>query len=494
MPSVLRMWSNTEVRSGSRSNNLLSNKEKIEWYLIAAISAVVGTLLFYLFTLSDGLSGGMDSYNHYLIARYSVAHPELFLHYWGKPVYNLIASPFTQVGLAGSVVLNILSLVGSSILVYLTAKQLQIRYAFMAFLFCLFSPIFLDNTISSLTEPLNALLLMSVVYLLSINRYKAAAVITGFLPYARSEGFILAGIIGLFLLIILKDWKLILLLLIGSLFFDILGWIIESKPLWIITENPYLKFELSGENVCGSGSILNYVRWGHVTFGAAVCLLIAASFYFSYRLLSKHGLNMLSALLPATFISYFGIHSVIWAAGMMGSCGYIRVMVVIAPIAAILSAFALDQLTKRTPKVFNSILLTVLCTIAVIEPIKYYNYKYPISISDEQELYVELNEWLQNSEYKERTLVYMYPYLSMIADIDPWDRSEHEELWASSLPFYKKGDILVWDGHFGPNEAGIPLEQLKSDPNYKLIQEFKPSNRVETLNGFAFEIYVFEKL
>lgn len=494
MPSDLRMWSNTVVRSGSRSNSLLFKNEKIEWYLIAAISAAVALFLFYLFTVSEGLSGGMDSYNHYLISRYSFDHPELFLHYWGKPVYNIVAAPFTQFGIKGSVILNILSLIGSAILVYLSARELKIRLAFMAFVFVLFSPIFLDNTISSLTEPLNALLLALVIFLLSLKKHQAAALLTGFLPYARSEGFILAAVIGLYLLIQLKDWKIILYLLIGSLFFDVLGWIIESKPFWVITENPYLKFELSGENVCGSGSLFNYVRWGHVTFGAVSCLLIAASFYFSFKKYRTEKIGILSILLPALFISYFGIHSLIWALGMMGSCGYIRVMVVIVPITAILSAFALQQLIiLLRPKIHN-ILLIFICLTAVIEPVKYYKYKYPIAVSDEQRLYIELNHWLQDTKYKDRTLVYMYPYLSMIANIDPWDRLQHEELWASSLPFYKKGDIILWDGHFGPNEADIPLNQLQNDPNYRFIKAFKPSQHLETLNGFAFEIYVFEKL
>lgn len=488
------MWNNTVVRSGSRSSDLLFKNRKIEWYAVIAISALVALALFYLFSLSDGLSGGMDSYNHYLIARYSPAHPELFLHYWGKPVYNIIASPFTQFGISGSVILNILCLIGSAILVYKTANTLGLKNPFIAFILCLLSPIFLDNTVSSLTEPLNAFLLVWVIYLLTRKKLITAAVITGFLPYARSEGFILAAVIGFYLIFILKDRRSIIYLLLGSVFFNFLGWMIEGEPFWVITQNPYLKFQLSGDNVCGSGPFIHYIRWGHVTFGFAACLLIAVSFFYSAKDLIKRKLEILSFLFPAIFISYFGIHSLIWGLGMMGSCGYIRVMVVIAPIAALMAAYGFEQLKSKLNSTISSMLSIGLILIAIAEPIKYYNYKYPIGISEEQELYEEFNKWYQESEYLERTKVYMYPYFSMIADIDPWDRAQHDELWSSSLPFYKKGDLIIWDGHFGPNEAGIPLSQLQDDPQYKFIKAFKPQKEIKTLNNYSFEIYVFEKL
>lgn len=461
--------------------------------IISTLSIAVSIAIWLLFRASNSLEGGMDSYNHYLIAKYSFKHPDLLLHYWGKPVYNAIAAPFTQLGIGGSVALNILCLTGSAFLSYKAAQNFGIKSALLAFVFCLFSPIFLDNTISSLTEPLNALLLSWCIYLISGKKWLGAAIIAGFLPYARSEGFIIAGIIGVYLLFFEKNRKAFFALLLGSLVFNVLGWIIEGKALWIITENPYLKFELSGENVCGSGSLFNYIRWGHVTFGLLVCVLLLIALIKASLHHRKNKVDVPNSLIPTLFLSYFGIHSVIWAMGMMGSCGYIRVMVVIAPLAAILAAMAFDSIAAKIKLKWKNLLLLLLVLNSIYAPIRYYRYKYPLQLSQEQKLYVELNNWLQQSEYKHRTLAYMYPYLSVIADIDPWDRKQHEELWMSSVPLYKKGDLLIWDGHFGPNEAAIPLDYLLSHQDYTLIKHFIPLHSFKTLNNYNFEIYVFEK-
>ena len=99
--------------------------------------------------------------------------------------------------------------------------------------------------------------------------------ISGFLPYARTEGFVILAVILFFILFVKRDFKAFGFVLIGSLFFNTLGWIIEGKPFWIITENPYIKFQLSGENVCGSGSFFHYFRWGHATFGMLTMVLMA---------------------------------------------------------------------------------------------------------------------------------------------------------------------------------------------------------------------------
>ena len=473
---------------------MLIGQQKIQHRFLILLATATAVLLYILFLKSPGLEGGMDSYSHYLIARYSFTHPELLLHYWGKPVYNMIAAPFTQFGLKGSVLLNIISLLASAFLVFKSAKNLQIKHAYLAFVFCLFSPIFLDNTISSLTEPLNALLLSLCIFYFSKNNFLIGSLIAGFLPYARSEGFVIAAIIALYLIVIAKNYKAIGFLIIGSITFNIIGWIIEGKPFWIITENPYLKFELSGENVCGSGSFFNYLRWGHITFGFVICLLLLVDYYFNIRNNLKKQFNLSNTLIPSIFLAYFGIHSLIWGLGMMGSCGYVRVMVVIAPLAAIMAAKAADQLLLRIPEKWRWVLIFALIGNSIYTPIKYYSYKYPLQISQEQELYTELYQWYKKQDYENRTKVYMYPYFSILADIDPWNRNEHEELWFTSLDYYKKGDIIIWDGHFGPNEAGIPLDYLLEHQDYKLIHHLEPNSLVKTLNEHKFEIYVFEKL
>ena len=42
-----------------------------------------------------------DGVNHYQHARYAWQHAEVALSQWGKPVFSLLASPFSMLGLTG---------------------------------------------------------------------------------------------------------------------------------------------------------------------------------------------------------------------------------------------------------------------------------------------------------------------------------------------------------------------------------------------------------
>ncbi|MGB1039008.1 MAG: hypothetical protein ACPGYY_10210 [Bacteroidia bacterium] len=478
--------------------------QKFESYLLASLALGVASFLLFLHYISPGLEGGMDSYNHFLIAKNTWSHPKLFLDQWGKPLYNILASPFAQFGLTGMVVLNVISLILCAVLSYRITKLLRLRFAFIAFILTLFSPIFLDNTISSLTEPLCALMVLLSVYLIIDKKIALGTIVAGLLPYARSEGFIVMAIVGLYLIVVLNDYKKLIFLLAGSLIFNTLGWIIEGEPFWLITQNPYINFELSGRNVCGSGGLLSYVRQGHYTFGLITSGLLALStiaYAANWAKSRKPFYRTEIALLLSIFILYFLAHSFIWWQGMMGSCGYVRVMVVIAPIASIACVYAinvlLNILRKHLPiiaKPIQTILILIVCINAVYVPYRYYAYKYPLAISEEQAEYTKLADWYKTSEYQDRTKIYLYPYFSIIGDIDPYSQTEHLDLWASTMQYTKKGDIIIWDSHFGPNESGIPLSQLENDENWVKIHSILPEKDIITLNDAVFKIHVFEKI
>jgi hypothetical protein len=473
-------------------------------FILGIFTFIVVAFLIWLSSVSSGIEGGMDSYNHYLIAKHSWQNPHLFLNYWGKPVYNVIASPFAQFGLNGMIFLNLLSLVFSAWLMYKVAIKLGWKkYAFLAYVLTLLSPIFLDNTISSLTEPLCALLVSLTIYFIADQKINAAALMAGLLPHVRSEGFIILFAVFVYMIFSKQKLKSFLYLGIGSLIFNTLGWIITKEPLWIITQNPYINFEMSGNNICGSGGLFHYVWTAHYTFGIIVSALLALGTILYLRNLIKHRgkKDLIVGLVIACFALYFASHSFIWYKGMMGSCGYIRVMAVIAPLGSLIAVYFLhnffNYLKDRHGKIgkYLSVGIVVLVIAHVIYvPFRYYSYKYPLTITAEQEQFEILNDWYQKQGFEDRTKLYLYPYFSIIADIDPYNQDEHLELWKSSLQWSKKGDILIWDGHFGPNESGLPLDTLKQNPDWTQIHSVVPQTPFKTLNNHDFEIHVFEKI
>ena len=340
------------------------------------------------------------------------------------------------------------------------------------------------------------------LFLLVNKRYSLAALLAGFLPFARSEGFIILGVILVFLLL-KKEFRSISYILIGSTFFNTLGWIIEGEPFWIITKNPYISFALSGVNVCGSGGFSHFLYAGHYTFGQVTCiLLVVATLFLAWDILKdgiKQHLELLLVL--AVFISYFLAHVLIWWLGKMGSCGYVRVMTVIAPMAAILVSSALQKLVHLRPiqqlknlKLYTNLFLLFLVINTIYVPYRYYAYKYPLAISAEQEQYVKVADWYEKKGLKNRTKIILYPYFSIIANIDPYDKNQLLEFWESSFQYSKKGDILFWDSHFGPNECNTPLARLEDDPQWKKIHSVIPRYKISTVNDVPFEIHVFEKI
>jgi len=475
----------------------------LEIPLLVVLTVAIFSFISYLAIISNGIEGGMDSYNHYLIARYSWSYPSLFLDQWGKPIYNILASPFAQFGMYGTILLNGLSLLGCSILAYRIVKKINIKYAWLAYVLTITSPIFLDNIISSLTEPLCAFLVTLTIYLYSSQKYISAAVIASFLPFARSEGFIILFAVTFFLIFVDKQYKSVPYIFVGSMLFNLLGWAIEGEPFWIITSNPYINFELSGRNVCGSGGIGHYYYSRHYTFGLLASALAALSAaIYGIKLFTKERKKDLAiGLILMSFVLYFGSHVMIWWLGKMGSCGYVRVMVVIAPLAAILIVYTVHQifhyvnkLLQGKSKVMRNLGLAFIVLNSIYTPYRYYAYKYPLQVSAEQSEYQKLAQWYKSQDFQDRRKIYLYPYFSIIADINPYNKKEHLDFWASSLEYAQDGDILMWDGHFGPHESGTPLKTLENDSTWKKIHSIIPSEPILTLNDKEFEIHVFEKI
>ena len=71
------------------------NKRDIIAYVSIGIYLIIGIVIAFLL---DGTGDAGDSLLHYHYARYAFEHPYLFFHHWGKPMFILIAAPFSQFG------------------------------------------------------------------------------------------------------------------------------------------------------------------------------------------------------------------------------------------------------------------------------------------------------------------------------------------------------------------------------------------------------------
>lgn len=462
------------------------------------VSAVVAVFVFWLAMISPGVEGGMDSYNHYLIAKWSWKYPELLLDQWGKPLYTIMASPFAQLGMIGLTVFNISLLIATAWVTWACARKLHIPNSWIAFIIAITSPIFLINTVSGLTEPLSAFLLVITIALLIDERFVSGAILAGFLPYARSEGYVIMAVVGFYLLW-KKEYRAFLFLLLGSLIMNLIGWVVLDDPIWVYNSNPYIKVQAEAGSSCGRGTWLHYVRMTRFIFGLVPAIMFAlGSILILLRFIrnskDKTYQNILF-LIVGVFALYYAIHTLIWKFGLMGSCGYERVMVVIAPLLAIVALIGLNSLLKliRSAKV-KYVFTGLLVSLLFITPYKWYGSRFPIDISDEQKLFSEAAEWFNESDYSDRCVYHLYHYFTILTDMDPYDPEQHVDLWSFDHRYAPVGSIVIWDTHFGPNESKLPLKELQDHPDFREIKSFIPTVPFPTLNSDSFEIHVFERV
>jgi hypothetical protein len=281
-----------------------------------------------------------------------------------------------------------------------------------------------------------------------------------------------------------------------------LGWWQTGEPFWIITSNPYIGAQLSGASICGSGSILHYPLQTHYTFGLINSFLIALSAVFITRQVYKKKIGLYSpiVLVLVIFVAFYAAHVFIWWQGLMGSCGYIRVMTIVAPLVALLVVYAIEQIQggiaslngKKSYWLQVGVVVFVFL-VQIITPLRYFRHRYPIPLSEEEVVFQEVAEWYKKQEVSGHATVYLNPYFSVVGDVNPYDNTQHFQLYGSAIQWIKSGDIVIWDAHYCPNEAGIPKDTFMGNPEYEYLKTFKPKERYITQNEYEYEVLVFRK-
>ena len=463
-------------------------------------------LLCLIWESSTGLEGGQDSYMHYLFARYSWDHSHLLLDQWGKPVFTLLSSPFCQLGLKGLVVFNILCLLGSGYFSFAAVKALKFRMPEIAFVIAVFAPIAFGRVISGLTEPLNGFLVALMLYFFAKDKYKVAYVIASFMPFVRTEGFVILGVVLLFLLI-KKQYRYLPYVLSGTIFYSIFGAIISGNVMWVIDENPYFKFQSDGVLKLGNGPFLHYVNnlknlWTVILFVVS----IVATFFYSFKWLRNKGdkrYPFLVVLCFGMFFMYLMAHSTIYSLGILGAQGLLRVLMVTIPCFAILctafiggvnvKSFALRQLF------FWAISFYVVYSSYVVN-----DYGFPwqekVSIPEEHILGNLKNalQFIEENGMEDRMLVHQLPLIDVYANKDPFIPGAQEDAQATNIwgvlsedDWLKDRHLVLWDGYHAPREGGVSLAFMKKSKRYRFLKKFS-DEKSEHFKGH-FDIYLFEK-
>ncbi|MFM2375667.1 MAG: hypothetical protein RLZZ165_764, partial [Bacteroidota bacterium] len=187
---------------------------------------------------SSGTYDAGDSVMHYQFAHYAFEHPRNLLVHWAKPFFTLVAAPFAMVGFAGIKLFQCLLVVATGWMNIGIGRRLGLRHAWTAALFTLMAPELFLVQLSGLTEPFFAFMLTLGVYLVVRQKAAWACLALSFLPFVRTEGFLLLPIFGAYLILAGK-WKAMPLLAVGTVVYSVIGGFVLGDFLWIWTLNPY---------------------------------------------------------------------------------------------------------------------------------------------------------------------------------------------------------------------------------------------------------------
>jgi hypothetical protein len=414
----------------------------IEWNrnssAAAMAMALVAVVNVYVAFVTPVPAGGQDSWNHYLYARWAVQHPALLLDQWGKPFFTLLALPFAQLGIGAVLLLNHLCVLGTAWLSYLTARKLGMKNPWIVIFLFAWQPIVLANVHSALTEPSNALVLVWICYLFAGNRWKTATIVASFLPVIRSEGFVLLGAIGVFL-VLRNRWKYLPWASVGVLTYGVVGAIVSKQWNWLIVNNPYVRQEVDGGFDAGHGSFWHYASHQKEISGIIVSVLCMVSLFMVLAYVAKRlkrktpAQNSQMALwLWWPLLGFFFLaHSLLWWKGAMGSHGLIRVFVTVSPIMALLSMYSLDRIMRVEIRQLNRALKALMSAGMFLVAFPGASLPYPWQTvlhqdviyngRDESQPVAQALRWIASSKAcSQGVLVHQIPAINVFKHLDPW--------------------------------------------------------------------------
>jgi hypothetical protein len=480
----------------TEKSNSISDK------IVYLLLLIVGIIYFIESKNFPGSFQGGDGMRHYLVSRYSWAHPEQFLYLWGKPFFTLVSSPFSQFGLLGIKVFNIICGLISALIVYRITKRLGLKYSILSVIFVLFTPVFYFVTKSGYTEVLFGLIIVFSIDQYMSKKYFFSTILMSFLPFVRSEGYL---IIPLFFLVLIYNKKYfhVLLLGAGNVIYSIIGYFYFHDILWLYTQNPY---DGHMSEIYGHGPLLHFVTsyawlWGKPMTVLIVLGLIAAVVRLFENDEDEPFIKEEYILIYGSALVYFISHSVFWWKGLFNSLGLERVMAAVVPVIAIIALHGFNFVLKFIPMKYVQYALVV-CTIFFVIRTPYKMDLYPLSLDKEELVVLKLKKWYESSGIKDHhyNIVYLHPFMPEALSFDPFDEKHVTEFWgfypAIKLWGYSSvadSTLIFWDAHYAYNEAQVPIDTLLHDKHFKMIGSFFPDEPFNVLGNVPFSINVFQK-
>jgi hypothetical protein len=464
---------------------------------VYAILSVMFVAYLYLAVVSPGSIETGDTYQHYQISRYAIRHPRLLMDHWGRPLFTMLTVPFSQLGLIGMKLFNIIVALFGAYTTYQVAKLLGKPNPHMSVIFILFSVLYIEVILSGLTEPLFCLFLISAIYLHATGKTNWAATICSFSPFVREEGYILICAYAT-LLILKAKYSSLKYLILGLIIFNILGFIQSGQPAWLITSNTHIRWMFSEyyDQTPHKGP-MHYIGSLPASIGTATTALIILGYIgiILEALRRKTRRNTIldeGIMVHSLVVVMLAFHTAIAMTNTFTSLGTLRYLLNTLPCMALIALDGYNLLMQALPRRKGTMaILAAIVTVLVI-----YNAvsqgRLPRGFDQEQQMFNKVYEWYVNTNQSANVIYDRSPYLDYLLDIDPYDPSVHRDIAVLLRNKPPPDSLIIWDSHHARIGAKMPLAIFNDSAQYRLIKRVDIGDSVWTMNKEKYEVYAFK--
>jgi hypothetical protein len=294
-------------------------------------------------------TGDGDSALHYLDARDTTVTPVSCLHAWARPLAKIVMVPFAMHGI---LLTRAAMAMVSAVVAWQTirfAEEIGLRHALLAGAMIFWQPMVFAVAADTMTEMVMALGVIIALRLWRNGYWRVCALLIGFLPAVRPEGFFLGVMWGIMVLRMEAPgdtfgkrtaWR------IGTLLLMTVGLLCWATACWALTFNHDVLYVLHIWNWpaasfagYGRGTILHHVIWWPVYCGVPLCVLFVVGIGGSWR-------NKAMELPWAVWLLVFGLHTVLYWGGWFASCGLMRIFACTSPITAMVCLFGWNRVER----------------------------------------------------------------------------------------------------------------------------------------------------
>jgi len=422
-------------------------------------SAIYLVLSLTMGALSKGFLEG-DACTHYLYARFSFAEPYLLADVWGRPFCTaLYAIPAVLFGRMGVRALCAIVVVAVGYICRRVAKNLGFPRPALAAILLYAQPLLFLHSFSELTEIPFILLLALAMLAFERKHWKTFALIIGFMPTARPEGFgfILLSLPALYF----ANRKAIPLLFVPLIAWSVGGWAdygmlqpwyIEA-PLWLKRNWPYSeKSVYIPKNFFFLPSMLPGVVGPMLFIGLPLGV---------WRCLRRYPLTFQDRVkyaIAATAMMVLIGHAALGALGKLGSNAELRYMLTVSPLWAMIMAAGWVWIFDHYPLVKRKYLFVGLMACAPVLVNIFVYRVVPLSLNSEGKRSIEVAQWVRECPYFQDydKTIYTVRGLNFLLDVSHTDPIKSAEYKRNKILPDTQGVLMVWDPIYG---------QFNSDTN-----------------------------